>query len=87
MPHSSHSADVASSLDRYDPNYLCTSLIGGRTVMTQNGPVCDIVMTLDEQVRRDSAPYTLSPNLVSGTTQHRALHSSHPSATQGCGSG
>lgn len=52
---------------RYDPNYLCTALLGGHTVMTPDGPVCDIKVPLMKQVAFQYAPYTLSPSLLALT--------------------
>ena len=56
--------------DRYDPNFACTSLLGGRTVMTPNGPVCEISTTLEDQVKRDFLPYTLGPSLSAQATKN-----------------
>lgn len=67
--HQSH--DKVSFPDRYDPTFTCTALLRGRTVMTPSGPMCDIVTTLQEQVKREYLPYTLAPTLSTETSKNQ----------------
>lgn len=62
-----HGTPAPSHPGMYDPKMMCTALLGGRTVMTERGPVCEISTSLQEQVRRESAPYTLSASLAAQT--------------------
>ena len=61
--HQSNDRTKTTYPDRYDPNFLCRAILGGQTVITPNGPMCQIATTLQEQVQRDYMPYTLGPSL------------------------